>query len=81
MKTQFKFTVLGVCHSFAVRSCLAILFTVLWLATLASTRVSAAGFNSGIIDFDYNFNEIGYPAYGPGAAAIGSAGDLWNSSR
>ena len=67
------------CHSFAGRTRLAILFTVLWLATLASTRVSAAGFNSGIIDFDYNYSGIGYPAYGPGAAAIGSAGDLWNT--
>jgi hypothetical protein len=41
--------------------------------------VSADGFNSGIIDFDYNFNEIGWPVYGPGAAAIGSASDLWNT--
>jgi hypothetical protein len=79
MKTKFKSLVRTVCHSFAGRTRLAILFTVLWLATLASTRVSAAGFNSGIIDFDHNFTEIGYPAYGPGAAAIGSAGDVWNS--
>ena len=55
------------------------LFTVLWLATLASTRVPAAEFNSGIINFDHSDPEIGYPAYGPGPAAIGSAGDLWNT--
>jgi hypothetical protein len=79
MKTKLKSLVRTVCHSFAGRTHLAILFTVLWLATLASTRVSAAGFNSGIIDFDFNYTEIGWPAYGPGAAAIGSAGDLWNS--
>jgi len=79
MKTQFKSTILVVCHLFAGRIRLAILFTVLWLATLASIRVSAAGFNSGIIDFDSNFASDGYPAYGPGAAAIGSAGDLWNT--
>jgi hypothetical protein len=41
--------------------------------------VSAAGFNSGIIDFDYNDTAFGFPAYGPGAAAIGSAGDLWDT--
>ena len=79
MKTKSNSIIGAACHSFAGRTRLAILFTVLWLATLASIRVSATGFNSGIIDFDYNFIEIGYPAYGPGAAAIGSAGDLWNT--
>jgi|ERR1017187_318026 hypothetical protein len=79
MKTKCKSIIRAVCHLFAGRTRLAILFTVLWLATLASTRVSAARFNSGIIDFDHNYTEIGYPAYGPGAAAIGSAGDLWNT--
>ena len=79
MKTKSHSIIRVACHSFAGRTRLAILFTVLWLATLASTRVSAAGFNSGIIDFDYNWTESGYPAYGPGAAAIGSAGDLWNT--
>ena len=79
MKTKFKSIIRTAYHSFAGRIRLAILFTVLWLATLAITRVSAAGFNSGIIDFDYKFTGSGYPAYGPGAAAIGSAGDLWNT--
>jgi hypothetical protein len=37
------------------------------------------GFDSGIINFDYSFPEIGLTAYGPGAAAIGFSGDLWNS--
>ncbi|MGB8369442.1 MAG: hypothetical protein ACLPYZ_06805 [Limisphaerales bacterium] len=79
MKTKGKSIILVVCHLFAGRIRLAILFAVLWLATLAGIRVSAAGFNSGIIDFDSNFAADGYPAYGPGAAAIGSAGDLWNT--
>jgi hypothetical protein len=79
MKTQFQSTIFASCHSSAGRTRLVFLLTVLWLAMLASTKVSAAGFDSGIIDFDFNWNEIGYPAYGPGAAAIGSAGDLWNS--
>ncbi len=80
MKTKFKSTLFAVCHSFAGRTRLAILFTILWLATLASTRVSAQGFDSGIIDFDYSDSAAGYPVYGPGAAAIGSAGDLWNTA-
>jgi hypothetical protein len=79
MKTQLQSTIFDACHSSARRTRLALFFIVLWLAMLASIKLSATGFNSGIIDFDFNFTGIGHPAYGPGAAAIGSAGDLWNT--
>jgi hypothetical protein len=79
MKTKFKSTLGAVCYSLADQTRLTILFTILWLAMLAGPRVSAQGFNSGIIDFSYNDSGAGYPVYGPGAAAIGSAGDLWNT--
>src|SRR5262249_40554610 len=35
---------------------------------------------AGLIDFDFSSTEAGYAPYGPGPAAIGSAGDLWNAS-
>ena len=80
MKTKFKSTLGAVGHAFAGRTRRTILFTILALATLADARVSAQGFNSGIIDFNYSDAGGGYPVYGPGAAAIGSAGDLWNTA-
>jgi hypothetical protein len=55
------------------------LFLVSCLAVLTAANVAKAGFDSGLIDFDFNWDEIGWTAYGPGAAAIGSSGDLWNS--
>jgi hypothetical protein len=79
MKTQFNCIIAGICHSVAGGTRLAILLAVPWLAMPAGATVVAPGFNSGIINFDYSFPEIGYPAYGPGAGVIGSAGDLWNS--
>jgi hypothetical protein len=56
------------------------LFTVLLLATIAAARTSTADFNNGLIDFDYNLANYGFPAYGPGPGAVGSPGDLWNTS-
>jgi hypothetical protein len=53
---------------------------ILLLATLSSAPVSAAGFDSGIINFDYSYPELGFLPYGPGPGAIGSAGDYWNTA-
>ena len=51
------------------------------LATIATARTSMANFNDGLIDFDYSVtNLVNYSPYGPGPAAVGSAGDLWNTS-
>jgi hypothetical protein len=58
-----------------------IIICIILLAALTSVRESAAEFNDGLIDFDYNWTDLGYPAYGPGPGAIGSAGDLWNTSQ
>lgn len=74
----------AVWHSFTGRTRLAILFTLVLLATFASSELSASEFDSGIVNFDQYFIAQGsitqnFPAYGPGPAAIGSAGDLWNT--
>ncbi len=82
MKTLFKpfeSAILAVRHSFDGGTRLVIMITFVWLALTASTRVAASGFYSGIIDFNQNDVAAGYPGYGPGAAAIGSAGDFWNT--
>lgn len=65
---------------FAGRIRVEILLSTLWLVMFANSRVLANGFNSGIVDFNFNFSSSGYPAYGPGPAAIGSVGDLWNTA-
>jgi hypothetical protein len=41
--------------------------------------VAVESLQTGIINFDYSFSFLLLPGYGPGAAAIGSAGDIWNS--
>lgn len=60
-------------RDFAVKTGIA--FVLGYVCSIASTQ---AAFYSGIIDFTYYYPP-GTP-YGPGAAAIGSAGDLWNSA-
>ncbi len=52
-------------------------FVTLLLTALGMARASAQ-FSSGLIDFNYNFSNYGYPGYSTGPGAIGSAGDLWN---
>ena len=61
-----------------IKSCIRA-FAVPVAFVLCSISLCRAGFDSGLINFDYSFPEIGLPAYGPGAAAIGSPVDLWNS--
>jgi len=68
------------CRCFVARRCPSTLLAVLFLGALVSARVSAVGFVSGTVDFDYNFAAYGYAAYGPGPGAIGSAGDVWNTA-
>lgn len=58
---------------------LSILNTATWLVMLLCPKADAVEFNSGIINFDLNFTEVGDPPYGPGAGVIGSSGDLWNT--
>ncbi len=53
-------------------------FVALLLTALGMARASAQ-FSSGLIDFNYNFANYGYPGYSTGPGAIGAAGDLWNS--
>lgn len=48
--------------------------------TLFSFNICYGNFDSGTINLDYRFSQIGLATYGPGAAAVGSPGDLWNSS-
>ncbi len=50
------------------------------LCSAGNAAFATAGFYSGTIDFCYQFPDFGNLAYGPGPAAIGSAGDLWNST-
>lgn len=54
-------------------------FTALLLFALSAASASAQ-FNSGLIDFNYNAPNLGFPGYTSGAGAIGSTGDLWNSA-
>ncbi len=51
----------------------------LLLACSSGTR-ALADFASGTIDFDCSQLAIGDAPYGPGPAAIGSPGDLWNTA-
>jgi hypothetical protein len=40
-----------------------------------------ANFDDGLVNFDYNWTDLGWSAYGPGPGAIGSAGDIWNTEQ
>ncbi len=40
-----------------------------------------ANFDSGLVDFDYDWTDQGYSVYGPGPGAVGSANDSWNTAE
>jgi hypothetical protein len=52
--------------------------TALLFSALGAASASAQ-FNSGLIDFNYNAPNYGFPGYTSGPGAIGSPGDQWNS--
>ena len=70
----------GFIRAFTIRKGLATRFGILSVAMLACTKVSAVVSSSGLINFDYYQAEVGKFTYGPGAAAIGANGDLWNTA-
>jgi len=56
------------------------LVLLVFLSSFISARAVIFDFNSGVIGFDYNLADYGFPGYGPGPGAIGSAGDVWNTA-
>jgi hypothetical protein len=56
----------------------AALFALIMLMA-GSNRAVTVNPVTGTINFNFSYPGIGYPAYGPGPGAIGSAGDVWNT--
>ena len=60
----------------------ALTLVIVCLAGFAGNRAFAVViFSSGSINFDYQQTFVGLPPFGPGAAAIGSPGDIWNANE
>ncbi len=55
------------------------LLLAFWIGVPGGPVLGQSSFTSGTVNFDYGWTTQGFTNYGPGAAAIGSAGDLWNT--
>jgi hypothetical protein len=76
---QKPFSIVRPGRGFAGRIFAGPLLLAFWIGVFGGKALAQSSFTFGTVNFDYDWVSQGFPSYGPGAAAIGSAGDVWNT--